>query len=79
MRNRIGMARFLIMLWPVSKNVLGDIDAMERLRENHVLRKTPVTNANSMIVKNCRIFSFIVICLPHGLRWDLISHLIHNQ
>ncbi len=51
-RNRIGIARLLIIAWPVSKNVSAEIVEIERLRENHVPQKTPATKAKSMTVKN---------------------------
>ena len=53
---RIGHARFLIIVRPISRNVSGVIDAMERLRLNQVPQKTPATRERrNMLTKRAMI------------------------
>jgi len=49
---RIGHARLWIIVFPISRNVLGVIEAMERLRLNHVPQKTPVTRTSRRRLMN---------------------------
>jgi hypothetical protein len=44
---------------PFSRKVAGETTAMERLRENQVPQKTPVTRANDMMVRNKAVLVFI--------------------
>ena len=56
---RIGTARLRIAFCPMSRKVCELNAVMLRLNANQVPQKTPITNANKMIVENCASFSFI--------------------
>ena len=43
----MGPPRFAIIVCPISRNVAGVIDAIDRLRLNHVPRNTPGTPAHT--------------------------------
>ena len=48
----MGPPRFAIIVCPISRNAAGVIDAMDRLRLNHVPQNTPATSVNRLIVTN---------------------------